>query len=82
MKINEYYALKKGDLVEWQDTGSKCLVLHFDKTDYPNNGLETLQEPNSYENLCVIFCDDAYRIIGHRKEFKYINHHTRPKKSE
>ncbi len=78
MKINEYYALKKGDIVEWADTGSKCIVMHFDVSDYPSNNPVPLQEPNNTESLCVIFFEDNFRLIGHRREFGYISR----KKSE
>ena len=74
MTKEQYYSLKKGDIVKWQDTGSNCIVMHFDTTDYPNpSGAEPQQNPNPSENLCVIFCEDNYRVIGHRKEFGYIS---------
>jgi len=76
MKINEYYALKKGDIVKFSDTGSNCIVMHFDTTDYPKFHGDPRQEPNSDESLCVIFLEDNYRVIGHRKEFGYISRKT------
>lgn len=81
MNINEYYSLKKGDIVRWQDTGSNCIVMHFDTTDYPNpKGSEPQQKPNKSEHLCVILCEDNYRVIGHRKEFEYISKKSLNKK--
>ena len=81
MNINEYYSLKKGDIVKWQDTSSNCIVIHFDTTDYPNpKGSEPQQKPNKSEHLCVIFCEDNYRVIGHRKEFGYISRKSLNKK--
>lgn len=78
MTKEQYYSLKKGDIVEWLDTGTKCLVMHFDTTDYPKVGTVPRQKPNEDQSLCVIFIQDNYRLIGSRREFGYINR----KKSE
>jgi len=80
MTKEQYYSLKKGDLVRWRDTGNKCLVMHFDTTDYPKIGTNPRQEPNEDQSLCVIFLNDncIVRLIGSRREFEYINR----KKSE
>ena len=83
MNINEYHTLKKGDIVQWIDkavtshSGSKCVVLHFDTSDYPPKP-PCRQKPNNDQNLCVIFIEDNLRLIGHCREFENI---TR-KKSE
>ena len=77
MNINEYHTLKKGDIVRWIDTGSKCIVIHFDISDYPPKP-PCRQKPNNDQNLCVIFIEDNLRLIGHCREFENI---TR-KKSE
>ena len=72
MKIGEYLALRKGDIVEFIDTGDKCVIMHFDEQDYPEYFGEPRQEPNSSENLCVIFFQGDllnFRLIGHRREF-------------
>ena len=79
MTKEQYYSLKKGDIVKWQDTGSNCIVMHFDTTDYPNNTVasngetDPRQEPNQSEHLCVILCEDNFRVIGHRKEFNHVS---------
>ena len=78
MTKEQYYSLKRGDLVRWRDTGNKCLVMHFDTTDYPKIGTNPRQEPNEDQSLCVIFLNDNYRLIGSRREFEYIKR----KKSE
>lgn len=75
MTSNEYYSLKRGDIVKFSDTGSNCIVIHFDTTDYPKSS-EPRQEPNKDENLCVIFIEDDYRVIGHRKEFEIFSQKT------
>jgi hypothetical protein len=73
MTKDEYYSLKKGDIVRWQDTGSKCIVMHFDTSDYPRaTSGEPRQSPNDDQSLCVIFIDDNLRLIGSRREFGYI----------
>ena len=73
MTKDEYYSLKKGDIVTWLDTGGKCLVMHFDTTDYPKDKRTLRQNPNKEQILCAIFIDDNFRVIGHRKEFGHIN---------
>ena len=72
MTKQEYYSLKKGDIVTWLDTGSKCLIMHFDTTDYPKIGTVPRQEPNEDQSLCVIFFNENYRLIGSRREFGHI----------
>ena len=75
MTKEQYYSLKKGDIVTWlaHYKGTKCLVMHFDITDYPKIGTVPRQEPNKDQSLCVIFVQDNWRVIGHRKEFGYIS---------
>jgi len=73
MTKDEYYSLKKGDIVRWLDTGSNCIIMHFDTTDYPSVRAKPRQSPNDDQNLCVIFVDDNLRLIGSRREFGYIN---------
>tara|TARA_Y100000114_G_scaffold89164_1_gene82669 strand:- start:3066 stop:3305 length:240 start_codon:yes stop_codon:yes gene_type:complete len=79
MTRNEYYDLKKGDIVKFSDTGEKCVVLHFDDRVEPRKKAHKPEHSgNVSEMIGVIFIDDHYRMVGSHKEFDYINR----KKSE
>ena len=75
MTKDEYYSLKKGDIVKFSDTGEKCVVLHFDNRVKPR---KVAHKPNTSDCLGVIFISDHYRMVGGREEFDYIKR----KKSE
>ena len=77
MTKDEYYSLKKGDIVRFSDTGEKCVVLHFDDGLGLRNHINT-NKPNKSDCVGVIFINDHYRVIGAREEFDYIKR----KKSE
>ena len=76
MTKQEYYSLKKGDIVRFSDTGEKCVVLHFD--DDGAQPRKHIHKPNTSDCIGVIFINDHYRMVGGRKEFDYIKR----KKSE
>lgn len=74
MTKDEYYSLKKGDIVKFSDTGERCVVLHFDiDGDFRHQPRKHLCKPNTSQCIGVIFISDNYRIVGGRDEFDYIN---------
>ena len=76
MTKDEYYSLKKGDIVKFSDTGERCVVLHF--WHYFDDDGAQPRKPNKSDCIGVIFINDHYRMTGGREEFDYIKR----KKSE